>query len=83
MILVASTTGVLAPAVAEIRGLTWLNISHNPGLGAASLRLFAKLLSDKSKFKRLKEVRLAGHGGAEAKAALEKACKERSVTIVA
>lgn len=70
----------LVTAAASMQGITWLNLSGCPAIGDETLLCLAKLLADKSKFRKLKELRLVGSGArGGAKAALAKACKERGV----
>jgi len=73
----------LLDAAAQLRGLTWLNLSDNPRLGDATFAHFGTLLSaSKLNFKRLKEVRLLKTGAsAEARTRLETACKARKVNF--
>ena len=70
----------LVGAASTVHGLTWLSLVRNPRMGDATLLELARLLADKGRFRRLKEIRAFGSGASRAaRAAVEKACKERGV----
>lgn len=73
----------LLRVAATLRGLSWLNLSENSGLGDATFsQLTALLKASKTNFKRLKEVRLSGTGASgTAVEALRKACADRKITL--
>ena len=67
-------------AAAGVRGLTWLSLRDNPGLGDGFFLALASTMGDKQCFRRLKEIRVQGCGASpSAKDSLVRACKNRSV----
>ena len=73
----------LLDAAAKLRGLTWLNMSGNAGLGDDTFAHLGLLLgASKANFKRLREVRMSGtSAGAAAISNLEKVCAARKVQL--
>ena len=75
----------LLSAAAKLRGLTWLNLSANPGVGDTAFAHLAEILErDQKSFKRLREVRLLETGaGSAATNRLAKACAARKIALAA
>lgn len=70
-------------AAATLRGLSWIDLTDNKGVGDATLERLAELLEAKrSNFKRLKRLRLVGTGAGErAKKALAGVCEQRKIQL--
>ena len=71
----------LLRAAAKLRGLSWLNLSENAGVGDSTFAHLTTALKVKTNFKRLKELRLYGTAASSsATDALRKVCSDRKIT---